>query len=58
MSKRKNRQQRARTTTGTVEGSGVLEKHSKDLTTYAAYFVLLFRLLVLFSRAVDLPFHT
>lgn len=58
MSRRKGQHRRSRQ--NPIEGSpdDLLEKHAKDIPTYAAYFVLLFRLLVLFSRAIELPFHT
>ncbi len=57
MSQRKSQRRKSRP--NPIEGSpeDLLEKHAKDVPTYAAYFVLLFRLLVLFSRAIELPFH-
>ena len=58
MSQRKSRRHQSRP--HPIDGSpdDLLEKHAKDVPTYAAYFVLLFRLLVLFSHAIELPFHT
>ncbi len=58
MSSRKGQHSRSRQSSIKVTPDDLLEKHARDIPTYAAYFVLLFRLLVLFSRAIELPFHT